>query len=210
VRRGPEQCGRTMGRLEVADENQVAQTDRPERAARQTPPMARSDLAAEHERVGRLLLVALIALLMTGCGGDPRRLGEGSWYGKVVAVNIAQRTLTFAPACRLSKSGRWIAVPAARHVPAVVRLAEHADLQIYYRPSGNPAEGHGQGAELKEFADVALRGRLPHFPPGWFVTVRDDAAVSVEEDSGVRSSGTADRRKFACVWSRSTRRFVSR
>jgi hypothetical protein len=118
--------------------------------------------------------------------------------------------MTFAPACRLSKSGRWIAVPATSRVPVVVPLSPRADLEIYYRPNGNAAEGHGQSADLKQFADVALRGHLPDSPPGWFVTVRDRKAVWVEEDSGVRSSGKADRRTFECVWSRSAQAFVSR
>jgi hypothetical protein len=163
-----------------------------------------------HEYVRRLLLAALFASLASGCGGGPRRLGDSSWYGKVVTVNIAERTLTFAPACRFSKSGRWSAVPATSRVPAAVPLSPRADLEIYYRPHGNVAEGHGQSADLKQFADVALRSRLPDSPPGWFVMVRDRAAVSVEEDSGLRSSGKADRRTFACVWSRSTAAFVSR
>jgi hypothetical protein len=140
----------------------------------------------------------------------PRRLGEGSWYGKVLAVNVAQRRLTFAPACRFSRSRRWIAVQGNSRVPAAVPLAPRAQFQIYYRPKGNPAEGHGQPSDLKQFATVALRGHLPHFPSGWFVTVRDHAAVSVEQNSEVKSSGRADRQTFACVWSRSTRLFVSK
>lgn len=161
-----------------------------------------------HALAHRLLLVALIAALAPACGGGARRLADGSWYGKIVSVDVAQRTLRFAPACRFSESGRWIAVPDSSRVPAAVRLSTHADLEIYYRPNGNVAEGHGQSADLKQIADVALRGRLPDSPPGWFVTVRDRAAVSVEEDSRVRSSGKADRRTFACVWSRSTQAFV--
>jgi hypothetical protein len=155
-------------------------------------------------------VVALVASLATGCGGTPRQLDDGSWYGKVVTVDVEQRTLTFAPACRLGASGRWIAVPAKRRAPVVVPLSRRADLQIYYRPSGNAAEGHSQSADLKRFADVARSGRPPDFPPGWFVSVRDGAAVSAEEDSGITSSGKADRRTFACVWSGDTQAFVRR
>jgi hypothetical protein len=157
---------------------------------------------------GRLLSVALLALSAWACGGDdPRRLGDGSWYGKVVTVNVAQRTLRFAPACRLSESDQWVAVPASDRAPVSVSLSPSADFLIYYRRSGSA--GHGQSADLKQLADVALRGRLPEHPPGWFVTVQESDAVTVEGDSGIRSSGEADRRTFACVWSLSTRRFVS-
>jgi hypothetical protein len=158
--------------------------------------------------VRRLLSVAFIVLSASACGGDnPRRLGDGSWYGKVVAVNVAQHTLRFAPVCRLSESGGWIAVPASDRAPVAVSLSPSADLLIYYRATGR--DGHGQSADLKQLADVALGGQLPEHPPGWFVTVQESDAVSVEEDSGIRSSGEADQRRFACVWSRNTRRFVS-
>ena len=160
-----------------------------------------------YEHAHRLFFVALIAALAAACGGGARDLADGSWYGKVVSVDVAQRTLRFAPACRFSESGRWIAVPDSSRVPAV-RVSPHADLEIYYRPNRNVGEGHGQSADLKQVADVALPGRLANSPPGWFITVRDRAAVSVEEDSGVRSSGKADRRTFACVWSRSTQAFL--
>jgi hypothetical protein len=160
-----------------------------------------------HKSVGWLLVASHIPSLTIGCGGDQRRLGDGSWYGKVVAVNVSKRTLTFAPACRFSKSRRWT---ATSRVPAAVTLSRRADVEIYYRPNGSPAQGHGQSAELSTFADVALHGRSPASPPGWFVTVREGAAMSVEQDSGVTSSGKADRQTFACVWSRSTRRFLGR
>ena len=163
-----------------------------------------------YQRICRLLLIALVASLATGCGGDSRRLGNGSWYGKVVAVNVAQRTLTFVPGCRFSKSKRWNAVPATSRVPVAVTLSPRADWTIYCRPNGNGAEGHAKSADLKHLADAALHGHLPNFPPGWFVTVRDRTAVSLEEDSGIRSPGQADQQTFACVWSRSTRVFVSR
>jgi hypothetical protein len=162
-----------------------------------------------HQHLCWLLLVALTASLATGCGGGTRRVGDGSWYGKVVKVDVAQRTLTFAPACRFSRSGRWIAVPAPSRVPAAVPLSSRADLEIYYRPKGKGAKGHGQSADLTQLADVVRRGHLPASPPGWFVRVRNRVAVSVDEDSGIRSSGKADRRTFACVWSRSTQAFVS-
>ncbi len=159
------------------------------------------------QRVTRFLLVVLIAALATGCGGRARRFGDGSWYGKVASVNVTQRTLTFAPACRLNSAGRWIAVS---RVPAAIAVSPRADLEIYYRPNGNAAEGHGQSVDLPQLADTARHGRLPDNPPRWYMTVRHHAAVSVEEDSGISSRGKADQRTFACVWSRSTRLFVSR
>jgi hypothetical protein len=127
-----------------------------------------------------------------------------------VTVNVPHRQLTFAPACTLGKSGRWIAVPEGSRDQVTAPISPHPDLAIYYRPNGNAAQGHGQSVGLTKLADVALHGRLPHFPPGWFVTVRDRTVVSVEEDSGIRSSGKADRQTFACVWSSSTQAFVSR
>jgi hypothetical protein len=134
-------------------------------------------------RTGRLFLVAVILALAAGCGGDSRRLADGQWYGKLVGVHVAHRSLTFAPACRL-ESARWI--------------------------GGSAGADHGQTANLGQLANVALLGHLPDFPPGWFVTVRDGVAVSVQEGSGIRSSGRRDRRTFACVWSRSTQAFVSK
>lgn len=148
-----------------------------------------------------------------GCRGESvrndgnRRLRDGSWFGKVVRANVARRTLTFAPACRLSLSGRW--VPTATRGPRTVVLAPHAELTIYYRPNGDAAAGHSQTADWKLLADVAEFGRLPSHPPGWFITLRNRAAVSIDEDSGISSSGTADRRRLACVWSRATRAFVN-
>lgn len=48
-------------------------------------------------RTGRLFLVAVILALAAGCGGDSRRLADGQWYGKLVGVHVAHRSLTFAP-----------------------------------------------------------------------------------------------------------------
>jgi hypothetical protein len=162
----------------------------------------------------RTLVAALLAALaLTGIASGslrasdpPRRLSDGGWYGKIVSVNVAQRRLTFAPACRLH-IGRWVAVPDRSR--AVVSVARRADLAIYFRPGGDAGRGHVQAADLRDVADVVLHGRLPDDPPGWFVSVEHRLAVSVEEDSGVRSVGKADRRTFACVWSASTQRFVS-
>jgi hypothetical protein len=161
-----------------------------------------------HRRVGGLLSVVLVASLVSGCRGHSRRLGDGQWYGKLIAVNVAHRRLTFAPACSLNESGRWIVVPASSRVQDTATIA-HPDLEIYFRPSGSVVAGHGQGVHLAQLAPVASHGQRPDFPPGWFVTVRDGAAVSVYEDSGIRSSGEADKRTFACVWSPSTQAFVS-
>jgi hypothetical protein len=137
-----------------------------------------------------------------------RRLADGQWYGKLVAVDVGHRKLTFAPACRLS-SERWTAVADGSREQFTATVVRHPDLEIYYRPS-NAAAGHVQSADLALLADVASHGRFPDSPPGWFVTMRGGAAVSVQEDSGIRSSGEADRRTFACVWSCGTQAFVSR
>lgn len=162
-----------------------------------------------HKLLRTLPLVALVAPLVAGCGGHSGRLGDGQWYGKLVSVDVAHQRLTFASACNLNESGRWMSVTGHNRAEVVVALAPHSELEIYFRPSGDAAAGHGQRADLAQLADVALRGRLPDFPPGWFVTLRDGAAVSVAEDSGIRSSGKADKRTFACVWSARTRAFVS-
>jgi hypothetical protein len=162
------------------------------------------------ERVGRVLLAAVIASLAAGCGEHSRRLRDGSWYGKVVTVDVRQRTVAFAPACRLSESRRWVAVPATTRAPVAVAMSPRAKLQIYFRPGGNAAAGHPERVDLRHFADVALHGHLPAFPPGWFMTIEDRAAASVREDTGIRSSGKAEQRRYACVWSRSTQRFVRR
>src|ERR671936_245057 len=94
--------------------------------------------------VRQLVLVSFLAALLAGCGGARSTiLGDGSWYGKVVSVDVARRTMMFTPACRLS-AGRWIAVPASNRVPKTVALARSADLEIYFRPGGDLAAGHGQ------------------------------------------------------------------
>jgi hypothetical protein len=162
-----------------------------------------------YRRLGGPILVALIAAFATGCGGRSPGVDDGDWYGKVVRVNVPHRKVTFEAACRLSKSGRWMALPVNSRAQVTATIAPHAHLQIYYRPSGNLAWGHGQSAGLPMLADVALHGQLPDFPPGWFVTVRDGAVVTLNEDSGLRSSGRADQRRFACVSSRGTQAFVS-
>jgi hypothetical protein len=161
----------------------------------------------------RTLVLGLLAFAVTGVASSspgrsdpPRRLRDGIWYGKIVSVNVAQRRLTFAPACRLNDKGRWIAV--ADRSRTTVSVSRHAALATYYRPNGDASRGHGQEADLRELADVARHGRLPDFPQGWFVKTHQRLAVSVEEASGVRSSGTADRRTFACVWSAATQAFV--
>lgn len=157
------------------------------------------------KRIGPLRLVALVALIATACGGrHPQRLGEGLWYGKFIAINVPQRTTTFASACQFSH-GRWI---ATRRDSTATAVSPHADLEIYFRPGGRAAGGHAQSADLKLLSDVALHRRAPDSPPGWFVRVRDHVAVSISEDSGVHSSGRADQRTFACLWSRSTSAFV--
>jgi hypothetical protein len=143
----------------------------------------------------------LVAALLAGCGGHSRRLGDGQWYGRLVSVDVTHRRLTVDPACNLNESGSWTAVK--ERAQFVVALASHPELQIYVRPGGDAAAGHGQKTELTQFADTAA-----HDPAGWFVALRDGAAVSVEEDSGIRSSGKADKRTFACVWSTRTQAFV--
>lgn len=159
------------------------------------------------QRAGRMLLVVLVPVIATGCGGrHPQRLGEGLWYGKFIDMNVPQRMTTFASACRFS-DGRWI---ATRRDVSATAVSPHADLEIYVRPGGRAAAGHAQSADLKLLSDVALHGRPPDSPPGWFVRVRNHVAVSISEDSGVRSSGRVDQRTFACVWSGITHAFVGR
>jgi hypothetical protein len=88
----------------------------------------------------------------------------------------------------------------------VISIAPHADLAIYVRPGGKSAAGHGQPADLALLAAVVSRGSPSDLRSGWSVAVRDGVAVSVEEDSGLRSVGKADKRVFACIWSSKTRR----
>jgi hypothetical protein len=158
--------------------------------------------------IRRLTLGVLVAAVLAACGAHSRGLSDGQYYGKLVSVDIAHRRLNFAPACNLNASGRWATVATSSRTPITLDIAAHPDLEIYLRPSGNVATGHVQGADLRQLADVAAHGRLPDFPPGWFLTVRNSTAVSVAEDSGIRSSGNADKRTFACVWSDRTQTFV--
>jgi hypothetical protein len=151
-------------------------------------------------------IAVLAAALLAGCGGSSPKLGDGRWYGKLISVDVPGRRLELAPACRLARSGRWVARGAEARF--TIGLAAHPALIVYYRPGGKVSAGHGQSASLGQLARIAARGRLPDFPPGWFVTIRNGAVASVAEDSGLRSSGKADRRTFACVWSRRTQAFV--
>ena len=158
---------------------------------------------------GRLVGLTVVLVLAVGCGGTHGQPRDGAWYGRLGAISVQDRTLSFAPACRLGKTHRWLAIPAGDRRPFTISLASRARLEIYYRPRGDPAAGHGQPSELGQIADAASKGP-PDFPPGWFLTVDGNRAVAVTEDSGITSSGQLDRRTHACVWSRSTRLFVSR
>ena len=106
----------------------------------------------------------------------PVERADGEWYGKIVSVSVSRRTLMFAPACRGSAT-----VPVSERGAESLLIA-HADLEIYYRPGGKVVGGHVQAASLKLLASVAAHGRLPDFPPGWFVTVKGGAVISVRED----------------------------
>ncbi len=140
----------------------------------------------------RLIGLAVVtAALLAGCGGSSPKLGDGRWFGKLVSVDVADRRLEFAPACRLSRSGRW--VPGGGEARFTTALAAHPDLEIYFRPNGEVSAGHGESAGLRQLAQIAAHGRLPEFPPGWFVTVRSGAVTSVAEDSSLRSTGKADK-----------------
>jgi len=123
------------------------------------------------------------------------------WFGKLVSVDVGHRQLAFIPACKF-KSGRFHA--SASRARIVLSLGAHPELEIYFRPGGNAEAGHGQAADLRELADVVIHGRLPDFPPGWFLTVRRGRVVAVEENSGLTSSDPGDKRIFACVWNART------
>jgi hypothetical protein len=148
----------------------------------------------------------LSVALLAGCGGSSPKLGDGRWYGKLISVDVSGRRLDFAPACRFARSGRWVA--GGGEARFTVALAARPDLAIYFRPGGKAAAGHGQGASLGQLGRIAAAGPSRDLPPGWFVTVRNGTAASVVEDSGIQSSGEADRRTFACVWSKRTQAFV--
>jgi hypothetical protein len=92
---------------------------------------------------------------------------------------------------------------AGKHGQVVVPITKGADLEIYFRPSGSVEAGHIQRANLALLKHVAEHGRLPDFPPGWFVTVERGVAVSVDEDSGLRESSKG------CISAGTTHVFVS-
>jgi len=154
----------------------------------------------------RTVGVAVLASALTaGCGGGQRKLGNGSWYGKLLSVDVADRKLDFAPACEL-QSDRWATAGSDERV--TVELAAHPSLSIYFRPDGNASEGHVQSSYLRQAAGIAAHGPDPDSPPGWFVTVRGGDVTSVAEDSRLQSSDPADRRANACIWSKRTQAFV--
>lgn len=148
-------------------------------------------------------LIALCFLIVAACvanaaGAAEGDLSAGAWYGKIVSVNARTRSIVFAPAC--GPSG---VVPLAGRVPVVMRIVKNADVEIYYRPGGSVEAGHVQFADLALLKSIAEHGRLPDFPPGWFVSVKDGAAVSIDEDSGIRRSAAG------CISSASTFAFVN-
>jgi hypothetical protein len=120
-------------------------------------------------------------VLVAGCGGT-HRLGDGTWYGAVTDVDAAGHDLAFTAACRREPPGGWLAVTSRNRT---LPIAPGARFTIYYRPNGDAAAGHSQPAGLRLFRQVARHGRAPDFHPGWLVTVKNGAAVSVEEDSGL-------------------------
>ena len=155
---------------------------------------------------GTIGLAVLTAALLAGCGGSSRKLGDGQWYGKLIAVDAADRRLDFAPACARSPAGRWTRVRDTGRREIV--FAAHPQLEIYFRPGGSVEEGHGQFvSNLRELAGDAP-GRPPDFPPGWFVSVQAGAVTAVAENSGLGESTSSWRRTFACVSSPWTRAFV--
>jgi hypothetical protein len=157
--------------------------------------------------VRAIVLAVVAAALLAGCGGSSPKLGNGRWYGKLISVDASGRRLEFAPACRFARSGRWVS--GGGKARFTVGLSAHPDLAIYFRPGGKVSAGHGQSAGgLGQLGRIAAAGPNRDFPPGWFVTVRNGAVVSVVEDSGLQSSGKAARRTFACVWSKRTQAFV--
>lgn len=158
---------------------------------------------------GRLVVLplagSLVVVLLAGCGGRTRALGDGDWYGKLVSVDVARREITFAPACDFADR-RW--TTAHRDERVVLPLADRPRLMVHFRPGGSAVSGHGQPATLRLLARVAAHGHLPDFPPGWYVMVRRGKAALVQEDSGLESTGTADRATFACIWSARTKGLV--
>ncbi len=156
-------------------------------------------------RVGAFVAVA-VTLAATGCGGHSRHLADGRWYGKIVAVD-GDDHLALEPVCRFA-AGRWVAVSRAARERSSTPISAETDVQLYFRPGGSAAAGHSVSGGPVSLAAAVRAGPSADFPAGWFVTVKHGAAVSVLEDAGVRSAGTADRRTFACVWARSTQAFV--
>src|SRR5205814_8409647 len=82
-------------------------------------------------------------------------------------------------------------------IPLIVRIYRRADLSISFRPSGRPEAGHFQTASLAMLKDIAEHGRLPDFPPGWWVTVEGGKAVSVQETRVSAKTPTAAPRQRA-------------
>jgi len=83
-------------------------------------------------------------------------------------------------------------------------VARAADLAIYFRPRGSRVAGHSQPADIGMLADTAVHGRLPDFPPGWYVDIRDRKVSRAAEDSGLREDDPAWKRRYSCIESRST------
>jgi glycosyltransferase involved in cell wall biosynthesis len=175
------------------------------------PPERRRELglaarrAVEKRWSWKVVAALLLAALLAGCGGSSRRLGDGQWYRKLVTVDVAHWRMKFAPAC-IVRAGRWVAADGRE--PMTVGVTAHPSLAIYFRPNGDASEGHGQPADMRLLAGAVAEGPDADSPPGWFVRVRRGSVVSVAQDSGLRSAGKADKRTFACVWSKRTQAFV--
>lgn len=145
-----------------------------------------------------VVALAAAAALAAGCGAGARHLADGGWYGKLVSVDVKQRSIVFAPACGPNGS-------AVSRTPATIHLAAHPDLEIYFRPGGRAVAGHVQPVGLASLAQAPADIAPPDFPPGWYLIVQGGVATSVLEDSGQWSTDA----NFRCISSPNTQRFVS-
>jgi hypothetical protein len=114
---------------------------------------------------------------LVACGGAAKLPANGEWAGRLVAVDVGARQVTFEPEC-IRKGRVWV---TARHDRISLPVSSRAGLSSYVRPNGNAAAGHSQPADLAQVASAASGpGSV-----GWTVTERDGLVTGLEQGSGI-------------------------
>ena len=111
-------------------------------------------------------------------------LEDGTYWGDISAVDATNHIVTFIPKCHAAGTSGPTPINANSSQQVRLVIGPGTTLSLYYRPNGDPAQGHIQQTDLAGIAGAAAGG-MPDFPPGWIVLVRDGATVDFREESGI-------------------------